>query len=362
MNGRFGTTVVIGLALVSLLFWGGVTFAASEKQSKDIVIQEASGIRSDNPDFRIKLKPTKKSRRYAIGDEVAFTFTSSRNGYVTIVDVGSSGKVHVVFPNRWHRSNKVVKNRVYRIPEEDADYAFRVRGPKGINYVKAIGTLKPYRCFPKEALLEGEGPFAEVKDPAKAIKDIAVELGKQDKKGWTEAETKFEIVSRRAEASEEDEMEPEAARESDDERPAVKLWTERKSYRIGEPVTLYFYAERDGYLNLIDFGTSDKVRVIFPNRFQRDNFVKGGEVVSLPMAKEDEFKFRVRGPEGVEVVKAVFTSHKLQLYRGSYDFDKYAYQPWEEKSDKINKDIDVQLDELPARVYARTKTSFRVRP
>jgi hypothetical protein len=159
---------------------------------------------------------------------------------------------------------------------------------------------------------------------------------------------------------EEDDHEP--ARGSDKERIVAKLWTEKKTFRIGEPVTLHFYAERDGYLNLIDFGTSDKVRVIFPNRMQRDNFVKGGDVVKIPTAKEDELRFRVKGPEGVEVVKAIFSSHKLQLYRGSYDFDKYVYQPWEENGDKVNKDIDVQLDELPRNVYTKTNTSFRVVP
>lgn len=362
MNRKSYTTVMIGTALIALLLMGGVVFAQTQKETKDVVIEEVSNIRSDNPDFKIKIKPVKKSGKVAIGEEVAFQFTSNRDGYVTLVDLGTSGKVHVIFPNKWQRSNKVIKDRVYKIPAEDSEYVFRVKGPKGVNYIKAIGTLKPYDCFPKDALLEGEGPFAEVKDPAKAIKDVGVELRKQDKKGWTEAETNFTIVSRKAEDSGEDtEDVAETPRESSKDI-AVKLWTERKTYQIGEPVTFFFYAERDGYLNLVDFGTSDKVRVIFPNRFQRDNFVKGGEVVAIPTAKEDEFKYRIKGPEGVEVVRAVFTTHKLQLYPGSYDFEKYVYQPWEEKGEKINKDIDVQLNELPGEVYVRAKTSFKVAP
>ncbi len=362
MNRNFKSTVFIAMAMFSLLLWSGAALAA-EKEAKDIVIQEASKIHSDNPDFKVKIKPARKSGKFGIGDRVAFRFTSNRDAYVTIVDIGTSGKVHVIFPTKHHKSNRVVKGRVYTIPAKDSDYVFRVKGPTGVNYVKAIATLKPYRCFRKEALLESEGPFFEVKNPEKAIKDIGVELAKQDKKGWTEAETHFTIVSRRAEAEEDtEEAVEESTRESDKERPIAKLWTERKVFQIGEPVTLYFYAERDGYLNLIDYGTSDKVQVIFPNRFQRDNFVKGGEVVAIPTVKDDEFRFRVKGPKGVEVVKAVFTKQKLQLYRGSYDFDKYVYQPWEEKGDKIDKDIDVQLNDLPRKVYTRAKTSFKVVP
>jgi hypothetical protein len=197
MNRNFQATVLISSVLFSLLLMSGTVMAA-EKEAKDIVIQEASKIHSDNPDFKTKIRPVTKSGELAIGDSAAFKFTSNRDGYVTIVDVGTSGKVHVIFPSKWHKSNRVIRNRVYTIPDEDSDYVFRVKGPIGVNYVEAIATLKPYDCFPKEALLETESPFYEVKDPEKSIKDISVELGRRGKKAWTEAETHFTIVSRRS--------------------------------------------------------------------------------------------------------------------------------------------------------------------
>ena len=151
-----------------------------------------------------------------------------------------------------------------------------------------------------------------------------MELAKEDKKGWTEAQASFKIVSRRS--GEEETSESMASGPS--EKAPIKLWTEKKVYSVGEPITFYFHAKRDGYLNLIDFGTSDNAQVIFPNRFQRDNFVKAGQVVAIPTSKEDEFRLKVRGPDGIETVGAVFTTHKLQVFRGNYDFDQYAYQPW----------------------------------
>jgi hypothetical protein len=191
-----------------------------------------------------------------------------------------------------------------------------------------------------------------------------VELDKQGEKAWTETETNVTIVSRSRDEGDQDEeddhREDMSMKDRDGDRPEIKLWTGRKTYQVGEPVTFYFYAERDGYLNLVDFGTSDKVHVIFPNRLQRDNFVKGGEVVKIPLKSEDEFRFRIKGPEGVEVVKAVFSTKKLQLYKGTYDFDKYVYQPWEEKSEKVSKDIDVELHDAPRNTYSRAKASFRV--
>ncbi len=360
--------VAFGFMWVTLFLLNGMAVAAdSGKELKDLVVEESSKIHSKNSDFKIKLRPIGKRGEFAVGDKIGFEFKSNRDAYVTILDIGTSGKVHVIFPNKWHKSGKVVADRTYRIPGEDSDFVFRVKGPPGINYVKAIGTTKESEWFGRETLGDDDGPFYEVKDPAKKIKDIGVDLDKQGEKAWTETETNVTIVSRsREEGDQEEEDQGEEIssrdrdRDRDRDRPEIKLWTGKKTYQVGEPVTFYFYAERDGYLNLVDFGTSDKVHVIFPNRLQRDNFVKGGEVVKIPVKQEDEFRFRVKGPEGVEVVKAVFSTKKLQLYKGSYDFDKYVFQPWEEKSEKIKKDIDVELHDVPRNTFSRAKTTFRV--
>ncbi len=352
MKRKIGRIFAVMLALSFLC--SGMALAQTD-ETKDVVVQHVEKIRSDNPDFKITLKPITKDGKVAIGDEVAFEFTSNRDAHVTVVDIGSSGKVNVIFPNKWHKSDKVVKDRVYRIPEKGSNYTFKIKGPVGVNYVKAIGTLKPTKYLSGEALADSEEPFPEMKDAEQKVKDISVELAKEDKKAWTEAQASFKIV-RRGSAEETSESTP--ARES--QKVPIKLWTEKKVYNVGEPISFYFYAERDGYLNLVDFGTKDNAQVIFPNRFQKDNFVKAGQVVTIPAAKEDDFRLKVKGPEGTETVLAVFTTHKLQVYRGAYNFDEHAYQPWEGKGDAIEKDIEVQLRELPRDLTFQTKTTFKV--
>ncbi len=357
--------VALGFLWVTLSLLSAMAVAADNgKELKDLVVEESSRIHSKNSDFKIKLRPVGEREKYAIGDKVAFEFKANRDAYVTILDIGTSGKVHVIFPNKWHKSGKVVADRTYRIPGEDSDFVFRVKGPPGVNYVKAIGTMKESEWFGREALGDDDDPFYEVKDPARKIKDISMDLDKQGGEAWTEAETKINIIPRSSDEGDQEEDEDQgeeySRKDIDQDRPEVKLWTGRKTYQIGEPVTFYFYSAKDGYLNLVDFGTSDKVHVIFPNRLQRDNFIKGGEVVKIPMKQEDEFRFRVKGPEGVEVVKAVFSEKKLQLYKGSYNFDRYVFQPWEEKGERIQKDIDVELRHTPKNTFSRAKTSFRV--
>lgn len=334
--------------------------ASATKTTKDIVVDQISKIRSDNSDFKVEIVPVGGKKKYRVGDELELKFKANKDAYVTVIDIGTSGKVRRLFPNKWRRDNWVEKDKWYRIPQGNSDYMLKVKGPEGVNYVKAIATRDRFDFVPRSALEEGDGPFAEVKEPQTAVKDIAVELKKHGKAGWTEAEVKFAIVAGRTVSDEESDR---TSSDTGDEgvRFVTKLWTDKKTYRIGDPVTFYFYAAKDCYLNLINYGTSGKNRVIFPNRLQKDNFIRGGTTVEIPGSKEDRFVLRVQGPPGIERVKAVVTRHRTQIYRGTYDFDKYAYQPWDEKSDKIEKDIGVQLGEMPAHDRSKIKTEFRVK-
>ncbi len=358
---KIGTiSLAVAIALAYLLLFGGGASAQSKMEAKDLAVDHISKIHHENPDFKIQVRPVSKTGKFVIGEEVAFEFKSNKDAYITLIELGTSGKMHVLFPNKYNKNNKVRKGKTYRIPAGKSDYAFKVKGPEGLNYVKAIGTLKPVEILAKEVFADSEGPFFEFKDPDKATKDLSVELKKQDKKGWTESEAKFSILARHGEDKENDELEPISQGET--KKLDAKLWTDKHSYKVGDPVTVYFRSKQDCYLNLVNFGTSGQTRVIFPNRFQRDNFVKAGELLEIPAKKEDEYRFNVEGPEGVEHVQAVVTSHKLQLFPGSYEWEKHVYQPWEGKADVVEKDIEVQLQEMPDDFYSKAKTSFKVRP
>src|SRR5271157_14087 len=153
MKNMVKTVVVTGVALLSLVLITGGALAQSDVEKKDIVVGEMSKIRHDNPDFKIRLKPvgkTGKTGKYYVGDQVAFEVSSTKDAYLTIIDVGTTGKAHVIFPNRWNKSNKIRKGKLYRIPGPDAEWSFKLTGPAGVNYVKAIATLKQVQFLPRE--------------------------------------------------------------------------------------------------------------------------------------------------------------------------------------------------------------------
>lgn len=90
----------------------------------------------------------------------------------------------------------------------------------------------------------------------------------------------------------------------------IKVWTDKDLFRIGEPVIFYLRADRDCYITLLDQGTSGALRVIFPNPYQRDNFIHAGKTYAVPDPAAG-FEIRVDGPPGIERVKAIASLNRL---------------------------------------------------
>ena len=87
----------------------------------------------------------------------------------------------------------------------------------------------------------------------------------------------------------------------------VDLWFDKQcgsSYRQGEKILINFKTNVDSYITLYDIDTRGQVSVLFPNRNQPDNFVRGGQTYTVPDYTYS-YDLIVEGPEGIEYVDAV---------------------------------------------------------
>ena len=100
------------------------------------------------------------------------------------------------------------------------------------------------------------------------------------------------------------------ATEPGDSSSKVEVWTDKKIYQIGERIIFYFRADRETYVTLIDVGTSGEMRILFPNKFQRDNLVENNTIYAIPSSRSG-FTIKVEGPPGLERVKAIATVRPL---------------------------------------------------
>jgi len=87
----------------------------------------------------------------------------------------------------------------------------------------------------------------------------------------------------------------------------VKIWTDKKEYKVGEKITFFIKAEKPCYLILFDVRPDGEAKIIFPNADSKDNFIKDGEIYRVPV-KSSGIEFRVQGPAGLERLKALVSS------------------------------------------------------
>lgn len=86
----------------------------------------------------------------------------------------------------------------------------------------------------------------------------------------------------------------------------VRVWTDRNAYRIGETIRFHFATSRNAYITLMNYGTSGRSTVLFPNAYSQGNLVQGGATYSLP-GSNDGFEFRIQSPAGFELIRIIAT-------------------------------------------------------
>mgnify|MGYP005638665123 FL=1 len=93
----------------------------------------------------------------------------------------------------------------------------------------------------------------------------------------------------------------------------VKVRTNKKNtnnqdeYQIGEMITFFISVEKDCFLTLLDINPGGKITVLFPNKYQKNNFVRAGETIQIPPSQHKKFGFEVKPPHGEERLKAIAT-------------------------------------------------------
>ncbi|MDE2823682.1 MAG: DUF4384 domain-containing protein [Chloroflexota bacterium] len=123
--------------------------------------------------------------RYRDGDNLVLTVEVTEDAYVWVLDTGTSGKVHQIFPNRYENNNFLRAGKPVAIPHADADYQFRVSHPKGAELLTVIASKD---STPLTAdLIDQEtdaGAFLALRGSAASVaKDLSISL-KEKESDW----------------------------------------------------------------------------------------------------------------------------------------------------------------------------------
>ncbi|MEQ9397580.1 MAG: caspase family protein [Longimicrobiales bacterium] len=99
----------------------------------------------DNPAarFDVGLAFAGSDAEFRVRDPIAFSVTSERDGYLTLVDLGPGGAVTVLYPNRFAPDGAIQAGRPLDIPTSEMPFRLRASEPAGWGMVRALVTPEP---------------------------------------------------------------------------------------------------------------------------------------------------------------------------------------------------------------------------
>ena len=88
----------------------------------------------------------------------------------------------------------------------------------------------------------------------------------------------------------------------------VFLNTDKPNYQLNDYLTLRVLVTDDAHIVILNWDSTDKLTLLFPNVYQQNDFVKAGTPHALPNPQSD-FDFLLSGPPGVERFKVIALRH-----------------------------------------------------
>ena len=111
---------------------------------------------------------------YAIGETVRLTVTGNEDSYVTVLDVGPTGAVTELFPNKFQPDNHLHPGVPVEIAGPATGAHITVGQPTGTELIKVITSNKPIAVIP-ENQLSGAGPFRSLEGGVRTMtRDLSV--------------------------------------------------------------------------------------------------------------------------------------------------------------------------------------------
>ncbi|MFQ5536468.1 MAG: caspase family protein [Gemmatimonadota bacterium] len=128
--------------------------------------QEAAAKRladMENPaqPFGVTIEMEGGKTSFGIGEKVSFHATSQQDGYLTLVDLGTDGKVVMLFPNEHQPATPIRAGETLSFPTDDMDFELQIFPPAGRGMVRAFVTPRPLDIEITGEYPEGDERFAE---------------------------------------------------------------------------------------------------------------------------------------------------------------------------------------------------------
>jgi hypothetical protein len=117
----------------------------------------------------------------------------------------------------------------------------------------------------------------------------------------------------------------------------ITLHSDKATAKVGDPAYLMVSTTKDCYLTLINISGKDESKVIMPNKFSQDNFIRAGKEFVFPSA-QDKYDLTFED-HGTETVIALCDASGNSLPDIHHDYSKEEFTSLG-RSISVNKRID----------------------
>lgn len=140
MNGSAKLISFFGMVALVILFGAVQAYGQGygvAKDWKDIYILPTN----PNPQSNIRLTLTVDKGVARPGDDITLTFSADRECYLTLMDLGTSGRIIRLWPNDYSaKDNKIQANVTRHFPGPGDNFKFKIGGPDGVERLIAYAT------------------------------------------------------------------------------------------------------------------------------------------------------------------------------------------------------------------------------
>ena len=294
---------------------------------------------------------------YAVGEQVRLFVKVNKDAWITVLNVGPSGRTTVLFPNERQPETRVSANQVVEIPSPNSDARITVNGPTGRELIKVIATTSPTPLF-AAVKTASVGPFSALDADTRSLaRDLQVAMDSDADQEWDEYNKVITTIASRPGG-----LVPMAPAPAGTAWPAppfgLRLAVGKPAYRMGDPVSLYASADVPCYLTLVNVGSSGQVRVLLPNAAQPQNLLPAGQTVIFP-ANASNLRLTPIGPAGVETVVGVCSTDNQPLFPNDLSYDQSGYAALDSR-EAVSRDLAVAATSAQDRQISQATVGFVV--
>lgn len=295
---------------------------------------------------------------YAVGEPVRLFVRTNKDAYVTVLNVGASGRTTVLFPNQYQPNNKVSANRTVEIAPPNSVARITVGGPVGSELIKVVASTNSKPVLSPQQMADA-GAFRTFGGaPDELARDLTV-TANQSPQGVSAVNKIIRTVAAGPQGAAllpapagvlpvapsaplyagqpvMPQQMPQPVPLGNPAYPAypnampmvpgaqpgvVYVATDKQIYRMGEPVTVHITAPQSCYLTLINIPVRGAARVLFPNQAMQNNLVQGNQSLVLPGATGG-LAIQATAPGGIENLVAVCSQQPQPVVGSTYDFSQ----------------------------------------